>query len=271
MTKQAVPGLEGRVAIVSGIGPDLGESTARQLAASGARVAIAARSTERLEALRDELQAAGSEVLAVPTDLAHADQARALAERTLDAFGGVDIVIHNAFTAGASKPITEADFDDWRRIFDVNVYGALELSKACAPSLEKAAASHGDASIVFITSMAMRAVRLGDGAYAISKGTLHTAVKMLALELGPKRIRVNAVAPGWIDGPSVQGWIAWDADRRGVSQEEVRGEIESRIPLGHHIPSSDEIARSVVFMASPQAIAVTGQTLDANGGEYFAQ
>ncbi len=271
MTSKATSGLEGRVVIVSGIGPGLGESTARQLAESGARVVLAARSKDRLEALRADLSGAGADVIAVPTDLAHADQAHALAEKTLEAFGSIDSVIHNAFTAGAPKPVTEADFDEWRRIFDVNVYGALELSKACAPSLEKAAASHGDASIVFITSMAMRSVRPGDGAYAISKGTLHTTVKMMALELGPKRIRVNAIAPGWIDGPSVHGWIAWEADRRGVPQSEVRGEIEARIPLGHHIPASDEIARSVVFMASPQAIAVTGQTLDANGGEYFAQ
>ena len=264
-------GFEGRVAIVSGIGPGLGVSTARQLAAAGAKVVLAARSTERLEQLREELVAAGSEAIAVPTDLSDAGQARALAERAVDAYGAIDIVIHNAFTAGAPAAVTEANFDDWRRVFEVNVYGALELTKACTPSLEKAAASHGDASIVFITSMAMRAVRPGDGAYAISKGTLHTAVKMLALELGPKRVRVNAVAPGWIDGPSVQGWIAWDAKQRGLSEAEVRGEIEARIPLGNRIPSSDDIARSVVFMASPQAIAVTGQTLDANGGEYFAQ
>lgn len=264
-------GLEGRVAIVSGIGPGLGESTARQLAAAGAKLVIGARSVDRLEALRDELVAGGSEVVAVPTDLGDAAQARALAERTLDAFGGIDVLIHNAFTAGAPGPVTEADFDDWRRVFDVNVYGALELTKAAAPGLEKAAASSGDASIVFITSMAMRSVRPGDGSYAISKGTLHTAVKMLALEMGPKRVRVNAVAPGWIDGPSVQGWITWDAKQRGLSEAEVRGEIEARIPLGNRIPDSNDIARSVVFMASPQAIAVTGQTLDANGGEYFAQ
>lgn len=264
-------GLEGKVAIVSGVGPGLGVSTARLLSDAGAKVVLAARSKDRIDALCSELRDAGREAVAVPTDLADSGQAERLAERAVDAYGQIDVLVHNAFTAGAPAEVTEADLDDWRRIFETNLYGPIALTRACRDSLERAAAEHGDASVVFITSMAMRRVRAGDGAYAISKGSLHTAVKMLALELGPNRIRVNAVAPGWIDGPSVQGWIDWESSQRGVDKAEVRGEIEARIPLGAHIPTSDEIAGSVLLMASPRSIAVTGQTLDANGGEYFAQ
>ncbi|MEM7411357.1 MAG: SDR family oxidoreductase [Myxococcota bacterium] len=264
-------GLEGKVAIVSGVGPGLGVSTARLLAEAGAKLVLAARSSDRLEALQQELAATGAEAIAVPTDLADPRQAAGLAAAAFDAFGAVDVLVHNAFTAGAPAGVVDADYEDWRRIFEVNLYGPLELTKACRPHLVRAAAERGDASVVFVTSMAMRKVRVGDGAYAISKGSLHTTVKMLALELGPEQVRVNAVAPGWIDGPSVQQWITWDASQRGVSEAEVRGEIEARIPLGQRIPTSDDIAGSVLLMASPRSLAVTGQTLDANGGEYFAQ
>jgi NAD(P)-dependent dehydrogenase (short-subunit alcohol dehydrogenase family) len=121
---------------------------------------------------------------------------------------------------------------------------------------------------VFILSMSMRKIRPNEGSYATSKGALHTAVQALALELGPARVRVNAVAPGWIGGPNVETFIDWESDRRGIPPGEVRAEIEAGIPLGV-IPPQDEIAHSVVFFASPWSKVITGQTLDVNGGEWF--
>ena len=115
----------------------------------------------------------------------------------------------------------------------------------------------------------MRKIRPNEGAYSTSKGALRTAVQALALELGPARVRVNGVAPGWIGGPNVESVHPMGVrEPCGIEPQVVRDEIEARIPLGL-IPPQDEIAHSVVFFASPWSKVVTGQTLDVNGGEWF--
>ena len=93
-------------------------------------------------------------------------------------------------------------------------------------------------------------------------------MKSMAVELGPEQVRVNAVAPGWIGGPSVDVYMQWQADARGLAPDDIRAEIEAEIPL-RRIPPQDDIANSVVFFASPWSRVITGQTLDVNGGEYL--
>ncbi len=261
--------LDDRVAIVSGVGPGLGQANARALARQGATVVLAARSGDYLEQVRKEIEADGGRALAVPTNLVDAEQVKALVERTVDTYGRLDILVNNAFRMDRGEPFASVDLVHWRKVYDVNVWGALGLTQACVPHLERSAADRGDASIVFILSMSMRKVRVNEGAYATSKAALRTAVQALALELGPARIRVNAVAPGWIGGPNVETFIDWESQNREISRDEVRREIEARIPLGL-IPPQDDIAHSVVFFASPWSNVITGQTLDVNGGEWFA-
>jgi NAD(P)-dependent dehydrogenase (short-subunit alcohol dehydrogenase family) len=260
--------VEGEVAIVSGVGPGLGQANARALAREGASVVLAARSEDYLEQLRKEIEAAGGRALAVPTNLVDAEQVERLVERTVDEFGRLDVLVNNAFRMDVFQPFDQVDLAKWRKIHDVNLWGSLALTQVCLPHLKRAAAEHGDASVVFILSMSMRKIRPNEGGYATSKGALHTAVQTLALELGPARVRVNAVAPGWIGGPNVETFIDWETQARGCSREEVRAEIEARIPLGF-IPPQDDIAEAVVFFASPRSRVVTGQTLDVNGGEWF--
>jgi NAD(P)-dependent dehydrogenase (short-subunit alcohol dehydrogenase family) len=261
--------LEGKVAIVSGVGPGLGQANARALARQGAAVVLAARSADYLEQVRDEIEQAGGRAVAVPTNLVDAGQVAALVERTIDEFGRLDVLVNNAFRMDRGEPFESVDLGFWKKIYDVNVWGALGVTQACIPHLRKAAADAGDASIVFILSMSMRKVRPNEGGYASSKAALRTAVQSLAVELGPARVRVNAVAPGWIGGPNVDMFIEWESQNRKISRADVRAEIEARIPLGL-IPPQDEIAHSVVFFASPWSKVITGQTLDVNGGEWFA-
>ncbi len=116
----------------------------------------------------------------------------------------------------------------------MNVWGALGLTQACIPHLKKAAAEHGDASVVFIISMSMRNIRPLEGGYSSSKAAVQTAAKTMAVELGPTGVRVNCVAPGWIGGPNVETFIGWESESRGISRDDVRAEIEARIPLPHH-------------------------------------
>ena len=260
--------LEGKVAIVSGVGPGLGQANARALAREGATVVLAARNADYLAEVQAGIEADGGHALAVPTNLVDPEQVEALVARTVDRYSRLDVLVNNAFRMDVMQPFEAVDLVKWRKIFDVNVWGSLGLTQACVPHLEAAAAAHGDASIVFIISMSMRKIRELEGGYSASKAAVQTAAKTMAVELGPSGIRVNCVAPGWIGGPNVETFIQMDSDARQVSPDVVRGEIESRIPLGL-IPPQDDIANSVVFFASPWSRVVTGQTLDVNGGEWI--
>jgi NAD(P)-dependent dehydrogenase (short-subunit alcohol dehydrogenase family) len=260
--------LDGKVAIVSGVGPGLGQANAHALAREGATVVLAARSADYLETVRAEIEGAGGRALAVPTNLVEREQVDALVARTVDEYGHLDVLVNNAFRMDPYQPFEQVDLVKWRKVYEVNVWGALGLTQACIPALQESASARGDASIVFILSMSMRKIRPGEGGYSTSKGALHTAMQTLAIELGPSRVRVNAVAPGWIGGPSVDIYLQWQSEARNVSVDDVRAEIEAEIPL-RQIPPQDDIAHSVVFFASPWSRVITGQTLDVNGGEWL--
>lgn len=260
--------LDGKVAVVSGVGPGLGQANARALAREGATVVLAARSAEYLEQIRGEIAAAGGNAVCIPTDITDRAQDDALAQQVLDRFGRLDVLVNNAFRMGGFQGFDGADLAKWRKIHDVNVWGSLQLTQACLPALTQTAAEHGDASVVFILSMSQAKIRPDEIDYASSKGALRTAVQGLAFELGPRKVRVNAVAPGWIGGPAVEMYLGWMAQERGVDVSVIREERESEIPL-REIPPQDDIANSVVFFASPWSRVITGQTLNVNGGEYF--
>jgi NAD(P)-dependent dehydrogenase (short-subunit alcohol dehydrogenase family) len=260
--------LKGKVVIVSGVGPGLGQANARALAREGAHVVLAARSADYLETVRREIEADGGSASALPTNLVDPDQVQALVDHTVEGHGRLDGLVNNAFRMDVFQSFDTVDLVKWRKIFDVNVWGTLELTQACVPHLKKAAAEHGDASIVFVISMSMRKIRPLEGGYSSSKAAVQTAAKTMALELAPSGVRVNCVAPGWIGGPNVETFIGWESETRNISPDEVRAEIEANIPLGK-IPPQDDIANSVVFFISPWSRVITGQTLDVNGGEFF--
>lgn len=260
--------LEGKVAIVAGVGPGLGQANARALAREGATVVLAARTEANLETTRAEIVIGGGTAISVPTNIADRASADALVARTVDEFGRVDILVNNAFRSSGFAPFELADLDRWRKIYDLNVWGTLNVTQAAIPHLKAAAREHGDASIVFILSMSMRKIRENEGDYSGSKAALHTTMQGLALELGPAKVRVNAVAPGWIGGPNVEMYLGMMAHERGVDVSEIRAEREAEIPL-REIPPQDDIANAVVFFASPWSRVITGQTLDVNGGEFL--
>jgi NAD(P)-dependent dehydrogenase (short-subunit alcohol dehydrogenase family) len=264
--------LADKVAIVSGVGPGLGQANARALAREGARVVLAARRKQNLDATAQEIRDAGGEALVVPTNLVDADQVTNLVDTTMAEYGRLDILVNNAFRMGSLQPLQQTEVAHWRKVFEVNVFGAIDLTLRCVPHLKKAAVDHGDASIVFVSSLASRksSPDVHEGDYAASKGAVNAMMRALAHELGPDGVRVNAVVPGWIGGPNVHVYLEWQAADRGISVDEVRAEIERRIPL-RMIPPQDEIANSVVFFASPWSRVITGQMLDVNGGEWMSQ
>ncbi len=259
------PLLEGKVALISGVGPGLGQSIAGKLAQAGAAVVLAARTASHLAEVqaRVERQLGGS-ALAVPTDITDPAQCDRLARAAVDRFGRLDVVVHNAAAPDVGKPFASVDLEAWRRLMDVNLFGALQVTASAIPFLRDA----GAGSIVFVNSMIVRRVLPNQGGYAASKAALLSAAHVLARELGPDRIRVNSVVPGWLWGPSVQHVLRRRAQDRGTSVEEEAAALRARIPLGE-IPTDADAAHAVLFFASDLSCVVTGQSLDVNGGEVF--
>ncbi len=256
--------LTGRVAIVSGIGPGLGRDAALALAREGADLALGARTEALLESVAQEVRALGRRTVAVPTDVTSEEACRRLVAATRDNLGRVDVLVNNAFHPGTYVPVAEADLEDWRAPLDVNLLGSLRLTQAVVPVMRE----QGGGSICMVNSMIVRQVLPTMGSYAASKAALLAATQTLARELGPHGIRVNSVVPGYIWGPNLEQWFAQQATQRGVPPRQVYDEVASQIAL-RRIPDAEEIAGAVVFFASDLSRAVTGASLDVNGGHVF--
>lgn len=256
--------LKDKVAIVSGIGPGLGQAIGLALAREGAAVALAARSADKLAALEKEIRAKGGRAIAVATDIGDAASCRALVERTVREFGRVDVLVNNAYHPGTYEPLESVDLDTWKPPFEVNVLGSLRLSQAVIPVMKK----QGGGSIVMINSMSMRRMLATMGGYAASKGALNVATQTLALEVGGYGIRVNSVVPGYIWGPPLEAYFEGEAKKAGVSPKVVYDSVAKETAL-KKIPTSEEIAESVVFFASDMSKVITGASLDVNAGHWF--
>lgn len=256
--------LQDKVAIVSGIGPGMGRDISLALARQGAHLVLAARTEEALTSLADEIRALGRKAVAVPTDIARPADCERLAAEAARQLGRIDVLVNNAFRGPSFKKIEDDSLEDWKPIFDVNVFGTLALSKAVVPAMKE----QGGGSIVMINSMSMRIIEAGHGGYAASKGALMVATQTLARELGPYKIRVNSVVPGYIWSPKLEGYFKILGQQQGTSGEAVYRDVASRTCL-QHIPDSAEIADTVVFFASDLSRVVTGQALDVNAGHFM--
>ncbi len=256
--------LEGKVAIVSGIGPGMGRDISLAFAAEGADVVLGGRTLAKLEGVAAEIEALGRKALPVVCDVSDAESCQALTDRAAGDLGRVDILVNNAFDGGNAKTLMDSNLDDWRRTMDVNLFGTLEMTRAAVPHL----AESGDGRVVMVNSMSTQRIQAKFGAYAASKGALATVTKTLAKELGPMGIRVNAIHPGYIYGDSVEWYFNHQAEKRGVPFQEVYDEVASETCLGY-LPHSSEIAGTVVFLASPLAKPVTGQMIGVNCGHWF--
>ncbi len=257
--------LSGKVCVVSGVGPGLGRQAARALATHGADLVLAARRQHTLDDVLAEVEGMGARAIAAPTNITDADACARLVTAATEAFGGVDVLVNNAYRADVFQSFEDVDLALWRKIMDVNLFGTLQMTRAALPAMR----ARGGGSVVMVASMVTRQPQPAQGGYAISKGALLTATRVLAYELGPSKVRVNAVVPGWMAGPSVDIYIDMTSTGRGVTPEIIAEELNARVPLGR-IPSDAEVAGSIVYLASDLSRAMTGQALDTNGGEIFA-
>lgn len=254
-----------RVALVAGVGPGLGRDLALALARAGADVVLAARTPSTLEHVADEVRALGRRALPVPTDITDPAQCQRLVETAVGHFGQLHVLVSSAFVQPPFEHVEHASEQTVRSSFEVNFFGHVWLTQAAVPHLRASA----PASIVFINTMSTRRTRAKFGLYTAAKMALLGLAKVLAVELGPDRIRVNSVHPGYIWGESVRWYLQSQAEARGISFDEAYEEVASQTAL-HHLPGSDEIAQAVVFLASEvMASSITGESVDVNAGQWI--
>jgi NAD(P)-dependent dehydrogenase (short-subunit alcohol dehydrogenase family) len=257
--------LDGKVAPVSGAGPGLGRDVALACGREGATVVVAARTEEKVQALAAEVAAAtGAATLGLRLDITDAEACRATVGRVVADHGRLDVLVNNAFDDGDRTPFLDADLGSWRRTMDVNLFGTLQLTQACAPQM----VAQGDGRIVMVNSMSAVRIRPGWGAYTSSKAALAAVTKILAAELGEHGVRVNGVHPGYIWGDSVETYFSYLARKKGITPDEQYREVASETALGY-LPHSSEIAEAVVFFASDMSKPITGQALGVNAGQWF--
>jgi NAD(P)-dependent dehydrogenase (short-subunit alcohol dehydrogenase family) len=257
--------LAGKVVIVAGVGAGLGRQIAVRAAAEGAAVVLGARTEPYLAEVAAEIAAAGGRAAYGRCDITDDGDCARLVALAVEQFGGVDCVVANAFAVGPlDEPIEQADLDGWNGVFGVTVAGSLKMARASLGALRR----RGGGSIVFVGSQIVRRVRPGRAAYAASKAALLSAAQVLAREVGADGIRVNTVLPGAMDGPPLRAAFERRAAAAGTTPEAEYQSRAAPIALGR-IPTDAECAGPVLFLASDLSCAMTGQSVDVNGGEIF--
>jgi len=247
--------VEGKAAIVTGAGTGVGRATARSLAELGCSVLVNySRSRDAAEAVAAEVESRGVKALAFQADVADDAQCRSMVAEAERAFGGLDVLVNNA---GTTSFIPHADLEkvtheDWTRILDVNLVGPFQCTRAAAGLLKA-----GDGGEVVMTSSVAGIVGIGSSIpYCASKAGLNNLTVTLARVMGPN-VRVNGVAPGFIDGE-------WLQEGLGPAYEPIKASMEQKSPLGKVVTPEDVAAAILALITGPDLI--TGHVVPVEGG-----
>ena len=244
--------LKDKVALVTGASQGIGRATSLALAEAGAKIAIAARNTEKLASLAAEIASAGGEALAVPMDVADPAQVKTGFQQLLAKFGKLDILVNNAAITRDTLAL-RMKLEDWEAVLRTNLTGAhLCIQQALGAMLKQRAGR-----IINITSVVAETGNAGQANYVASKAGLIGLTRAIAVEVASRSITVNAIAPGFISTPMTDP----------LSQE-IKDKMKSMIPLGRFGTDRD-VAAAIVFLASDEAGYITGQVLDVNGGLHM--
>ena len=245
--------LSGKVAIVTGASRGIGEAIACAYAAAGARLVLASRKQESLDAVAEKIHAAGGEALAVAAHTGSADAVRSLLIGATAAYGGVEILVNNAATNPHFGPILSAEESHWDKILDVNLKGYFRLAQACVPSMT----ARGGGKIINIASVAGKQPQPGMGVYSVSKAAVLMLTEVLALELAAANIQVNAIAPGFIKTHFSSA--IW-------SDPQLNRQVLKMIPQGR-MAAVEEVTGIALYLASPASSFTTGATMMVDGGQ----
>ena len=244
--------LEGRVAIVTGSSRGIGRAIALAYAQEGARVIINSRNEKECAAVAGEIEGKGGEAAITPADLTRGEDRQSLVRRALDRFGQVDILVNNAGRTVVSPSESLAE-SDWRLTLELDLHAYFLLCQLVAPSMLERKCG----VIINVTSINGTVAFPQRAAYCVSKAGVNMFTKVLAIEWADRGIRVNALAPGYVETDLIRDLIA-----RGLVD---RARLEGRTPL-RRLAMPEEVAEAAVFLASDAARYITGTVLTVDGG-----
>jgi NAD(P)-dependent dehydrogenase (short-subunit alcohol dehydrogenase family) len=258
--------LKDKVALITGGGSGIGEATAKQMAREGAKVAVIGRTQEKLDTTVKDIQAQGGTGLPISADVSQADQMQQVMQQIIDQWGQLDIVFAHAGVNGVWAPIEELEPDEWQQTLNINLMGTYLTVKYSVPHLKQ----QGGGSIIITSSV--NGTRMfsntGATAYMCSKAGQLAFMKAMALELGPCRIRVNAICPGKVETDINQTTEARDIENLGKQVEFPEG----KIPLTDGRPgASADVAELVTFLASDAARFISGTEIWVDGAESLVK
>lgn len=241
-----------KVALITGASRGIGLAIARRFAEAGAKVVLSSRKQDSLDAIAAEMKARGLDVLPVAAHNGDKAALQSLAERTVDAYGGINILVNNAATNPHFGPILDSADSMWQKTLEVNLMGTFWLTQACVPVMRE----QGGGRIINVASI--NGLRPGTfmGVYSLTKAALISLTQTLAMELASDHIQVNAIAPGLTRTKFAQA--LW-------SNELIMERVTERTPM-QRIAEPDEMAGIALYLASPAASYVTGQVFVVDGG-----
>lgn len=255
-----------KVTLVTGGGRGLGKVIALTFAREGADVVVSSRSKEALRETCIEIERLGRESLGVITDFLEPDAPNILIEKAMDKFGRIDILINNSGTEGPINNVAEMELKGWNDLLAVNLNSAMLCSRNV---LQKSMIPRKSGVIVNIASIAGRHGMSTRSAYCSSKFAMIALTQSLASEAGRHNIRVNAIAPGEVEGKRIERIFDIAAKNQGVTREQIIASSNARSALGRMV-KPEEVANLATFLASDQSSAITGQTINIDCGSSFS-
>ncbi|MEL0179116.1 MAG: SDR family oxidoreductase [Deltaproteobacteria bacterium] len=248
--------LDGQRALITGAGSGIGQVMAQHFEKAGARIWICDADTNNLEqSLKENPDWNGT-----PCDVSDENQVDQLFKEMSDSFGGLEILVNNAGIAGPTAPVEEIDPGEWRRSVGVNLNGAFYCTRLATPLLKNSP----KASIINISSVAGRLGFARRLPYASTKWAMIGFTESLAKELGPSGIRVNALLPGIVEGPRIEGVFQARAESEGVPYEEVRDRVLNNVSMKRMVSAGD-VAEMAVFLCSEAGKNISGQSISVCG------
>jgi NAD(P)-dependent dehydrogenase (short-subunit alcohol dehydrogenase family) len=257
--------LQGQVAIVTGGGRGIGRAIARRFAAEGAAVLVTARSENEVREVAAEIQKAGGRAAALAADVAREADCEKIVQGARDAFGAIHILVNNAGIYCPVQPVEKLAPYEWDQVIAVNLRGPFLLSRLVLPEMYQ----RGSGNILNIVSLAAKAAFQLNSAYAASKAGLIGLTHTLAAEGARKGVRVNALGPGPVPETRMSRELGkhfaeyFHTESEKTVKEMIEGSLQGRAQ------TADEMAAAAVFLVSDQSSAITGQTLNVDGGMAF--
>ena len=254
--------LAGQVAVVTGAAKGMGRTITLRLAGEGADLVLAAREAPPLDAVAGDTRALGRTVRVVPTDVRDEASVRAMVQAAVDAFGRIDILVNCAGTTGPIEtPVHEIRVEDWDEVLAINIRGTFLPTKHVVPVMLR----QGRGKIVNIAGTSGLRGYKYRAAYSSSKWAVRGFTRTVALEVGPKGINVNCVAPGIVGGERMDRLCREKARKRGWTPDQVYAEYVQEMAL-RRVTTPEDVARAVCFLCTDESRNMTGQCLTVDGG-----